>query len=424
VVKVSVPRHLRRYLWLPIGCALVLAGTIPLGLAGASTSTPSGWQTAWGGSPQVAIPDTLSARGFQDQTVRNIIFTSAGGTTVRVRFTNTFGGEPLLIGRAAIGVHSDLAGIMPGTNVALTFGGLPAVQIPPGAEALSDPVHMAVKPLEDLDVTLFLPRATGPATQHALGQQTNYVASGDHTLDSSGRAFTTESRSWYFIDSLDVTGGDRYTGTVVTLGDSITDGYHSSENANQRWPNDLARRLNALRGPTLSVADEGISGDRVLNNSVCCGVDALARLDRDVLTRAGAKDVILLEGINDIGFSQLTGPLTAPETNVSAAQIIAGYQQIIAQVHAAGLKIFGGTLTPFRGAAYWTPAGEEKRETVNRWILTSGAFDGVIDFAKATADPSNPQMLNPAYDSGDHLHPNDAGYQAMANAIDLSMLMS
>jgi lysophospholipase L1-like esterase len=424
VVKVSVPRHLRRYLWLPVGCVLVLAGTVPLGLAGASTSTPPGWQTAWAGSPQVAVPDTLSARGFKDQTVRNIIFTSAGGTTVRVRFTNTFGREPLMIGRAAIGMHSDQAGTMPGTNMALTFGGLPAVQIPAGGEALSDPLHLAVKPLQDLDVSLFLPRATGPATQHALGQQTNYVASGDHTLDSSGGAFTTQSQSWYFIDSVDVTGGDRYNGTVVTLGDSITDGFHSSENANARWPNDLARRLNALSGPTLSVADEGISGNRVLNNSVCCGVDALARLDRDVLTRAGARDVILLEGINDIGFSQLTGPLTAPATNVSAAQIIAGYQQIIAQAHAAGLKIFGGTLTPFKGAGYWTPAGEEKREAVNHWILTSGTFDGVIDFAKATADPSDPQMFKPAYDSGDHLHPNDAGYQAMANAIDLSMLTS
>jgi lysophospholipase L1-like esterase len=281
-----------------------------------------------------------------------------------------------------------------------------------------------VQALQDLDVSIFLRHATGPATQHALAQQTNYVAPGDHVLDTSGSAYTTTAQSWFFIDSVDVSASSRYLGTVVAYGDSITDGYHSSENANDRWPNYLARRLDALPGPSLSVADEGISGDRVLNDSLCCGVNALARFDRDVVDRAGAREVILLEGINDIGFSQLTGPLTAPATNVSAEQIIAGYQQLIAQAHAAGLKIFGGTLTPFKGAAYWTPAGEVKRETVNHWILTSGAFDGVIDFAKATANPSDPQVFKPAYDSGDHLHPNDAGYQAMANAIDLAMLLS
>ena len=197
----------------------------------------------------------------------------------------------------------------------------------------------------------------------------------------------------------------------------------SKVNANARWPNDLARRLDARR-QRLAVADEGISGNRVLNDSLCCGVNALSRFDRDVVDRAGAKEVILLEGINDIGFSDnASNPLTRPNTDVSAAQIIAGYQQIIAQAHAAGLKIFGATLTPFKGAGYWTPAGEVKREKVNRWILTSGAFDGVIDFASAVADSHDATKMAPQYDSGDHLHPNDAGYQAMANAIPLRLLL-
>lgn len=210
--------------------------------------------------------------------------------------------------------------------------------------------------------------------------------------------------------------------------------------ANDRWPNLLARRLDAARGPNApAVVDEGIGGNRVLNDSPCFGINALARLNRDMLSVPGVKDVILLEGINDIGFSQVSpgpddtsvGPhgfapvpfgCFSPNTNVSAAQIERGYEQIISQAHARGLKVFAGTLTPFKGAFYWSSAAEVKRETVNTWIRTSGAFDGVIDFAKAVEGPYNPQYFNPAYNSGDNLHPNDAGYQAMANAIDLALL--
>lgn len=369
-----------------------------------------------------AVPGSLAATGFDNQTVRNIVFTSVGGSLARVRFTNSFGSQPLAIGAASIGL-AGAGGAVAGRAVPLTFAGLSSVLIPPGAEALSDPVHFAIQPLQELAVSVYLTQSTGPATNHSDAQQVNYVATGDHSLDPSAAAYTTQTQSWYFVDSVDVVAQRRDLGTVVALGDSITDGFHSTVNANARWPNDLARRLDALHGITMSVADEGISGNRVLNDSQCCGVNALARFNRDVVDRAGVRDVILLEGINDIGFSQLTSPITAPNTNVSADQIIAGYEQLIAQAHAAGLKIFGGTLTPFEGAAYWTPAGEAKREAVNHWIMTSGAFDGVINFAKAVADPANPLMINPIYDSGDHLHPNDAGYQAMANAINLAMLL-
>jgi lysophospholipase L1-like esterase len=380
------------------------------------------WVSSWAASPQVAVPGSSAANGFDNQTVRNIVFTSVGGDLVRVRFTNTFGTTPLQIGSASIAVAGTGAAAA-GPTIPLTFGGQPGIQIPDGSEALSDPVRMSVPRLHDLDVSVYLPQATGPATQHALGRQTTYVASGDHTSDSDGSAYTAQGQSWFFIDSVDVSSREEHLGTLVAFGDSITDGFASTVDANTRWPNDLARRLNS-RHDTLAVADEGISGDRVLTSDLCCGVNALARLDRDVIDRAGARAVILLMGINDIGFSVTPpNPVTNPLPDVSAAQIIAGYEQIIAQAHAAGLKIFGGTLTPFKGAGYFSTAGEAKREAVNHWILTSGAFDGVIDFASVVADPGDPTMMAPQYDSGDHLHPNDAGYQAMANAIPLRMLL-
>jgi lysophospholipase L1-like esterase len=210
---------------------------------------------------------------------------------------------------------------------------------------------------------------------------------------------------------------------VVALGDSITAGVGSTLNADANWPDDLARRLATTTGPTLSVVDQGIAGNRVLNNTPCCGQSALTRFDRDVLAQTGVRDVILLEGINDIGFAHGTNPMTVPHTAVTAQQLITGYEKLIAAAHGAGLRIFGATMLPFKGAGYWTAQGERVRDAVNRWIITSGAFDGVINLAAAVADPANPQRLNPAYDSGDHLHPDDAGYRAMANAIDIPLLL-
>jgi lysophospholipase L1-like esterase len=381
------------------------------------------WVASWGASPQPPYTPGRSPSGFDDVTLRSIVYTSAGGAMVRMRLTNAYGRTPLRIAAAAIGVEEHDAEIAPGTNEPLWFGGSRSVVIPAGADALSDPVSLAVKPLQKLAVSLFLPVATGPATRHSDAQQVAWEASGNSTDDSAATPFTTRIRSWYFLDSVDVMAQSRVTGAVVALGDSITDGFHSGMGANARWPNDLARRLDALSGPTLSVVDEGISGNRLLNNSPCCGADAVARFSDDVLDRAGVRDVILLEGLNDIGFSRTTGSATAPHTHVTAQEIIAGDEQLIAEAHRAGLRIYGGTLTPFEGAAYWSPAGEAERDAINRWILTSGAFDGVIDFAAAVAQPGHPDHLAPEYNSGDHLHPNAAGYQAMADAINLGMLL-
>jgi lysophospholipase L1-like esterase len=438
----------RRYFWLLAACAALLAVSglarldsasaarkhrrVAFATAVAARPVAARWQSfdgthwvaTWGAAPQAAVIGDRAALGFENRTIRNIVFTSVGGSMVRVRFTNAFGTLPLRIGAAAIGVQRSGAAVAAGTSVSLLFARHRSVVIPPGSAVYSDPVRLAVLPLEKLAVSVYVPDETGPATQHVDAQQINYQAAGDHAAATRAVAFGTQNRSWYFVAAVDVLSPPRVLGSVIALGDSITDGVHSPTNANARWPNDLARRLDALEGPTLGVVDEGIGGNRVLNDSPCCGVDAIERFRADVADQPGARDVILLEGVNDIGFAQHTTPLTEPNVAVSASQIIAGYKAIISQAHAAGLKIFGATLTPFKGARYWTPAGEAEREAVNDWILTSGAFDGVIDFARAVADPSEPETLNPAYNSGDNLHPNAAGYQAMAGAINLAMLTS
>ena len=391
----------------------VLADSRPAAAA-RHESGGDGWVTSWSASPQVATPDTLAAAGFDDQTVRDIICSSVGGDPIRLELTNVFGASPLRVGHVTVAVAGPGAAVQPGTMHPVTFGGSASFQIPAGAQVLSDPVAMRVGPLQDLAVSVYLPGPTGAATFHADAQQVNWVsAAGDHAADSDAGEFTTPTLSWYYVSGLIVQSSDA-DGTVVALGDSITDGVGSTAGADARWPNDLARRLDALAGPTLAVADEGIGGNRVLIGARCCGASAEARFGRDALDQPGVRDIIVLEGINDIGFS-LGG--------VSAAQVIAGYQQLIAQAHVRGLRIFGGTLLPFQGAGYYTAAGEATREAVNTWIRTSGAFDGVIDFDAVMRDPADPLRLNPAYDSGDHLHPDDAGYQAMADAISLRMLL-
>jgi lysophospholipase L1-like esterase len=400
--------------------AAIAAAVLTAGTASATPAPPL--VGTWAASPVAGATSgscPAGSGGLANQTVRNIVYPSVSGSAVRVRFSNVFGTSPLTIGSASVAVAGSGANVVPGTVTQLTFGGKTSFTVPPGAEVLSDPASITVTRQQDLAVSVYVPQFSGPATFHPLAVATNYLsATGDFTGATTSANYPTSISCWMFVDGVDVVPSAQVAGSVIAFGDSITDGANSTTNANDRWPNYLARRFDALHGRTMSVVDEGISGNRVLSDAGTAGVSAEARFNRDVLAQPGAKDVIVLEGINDIGQSDLgTTPL------VTADDLINAYKQLIAQAHAAGLKIFGATLTPFEGAFYWSPAGEATREAVNHWILTSGAFDGVIDFASATADPANPEMYNPAYDSGDHLHPNDAGYQAMANAINLAMLL-
>lgn len=412
----------------------LVAASAPAAAALPTDRRQDPWVGSWTTSPQpptTLTAEGISARGFNRQTLRLIVHPHLSGSPLRLRLSNTFGRGTLALGPVYVGVHELGAAVLPGTNRVVTFGGARTVLVAAGAEVLSDPVALAVRAEQDLVVSVYAPSPTGPATWHWDARQTNYIAAGNHAAETSGGAFTTTATSWFFLDGVDVRTASR-TRAVVTFGNSITDGAASTIDANRRWPDFLARRLLALPGGKReSVLNEGISGNRVLHDSPCFGVNAQARLDRDVLAQHGVRTVILLEGINDIGFSEVTPSNVPPgislecfmpNTDVSAAQIIFGYRQIIARVHAKGLRILGGTLTPFQGAFYYTATGEAKRQAVNAWVRTSGAFDGVVDFDQATRDPANPLRLLPAYDSGDHLHPNDAGYAAMANAVNLHLL--
>jgi lysophospholipase L1-like esterase len=384
----------------------------------------SHWLASWGAAPQAASSDnTFSLGGFANQTVREIVMLSSDGAAIRIHLSNLYGNRPLVIAQASVAVAGSW-GTLISTPQEVSFGGLDYVTIRPGGSVVSDPIALKVHALERLAVSLYLPQLTGRLTYHGTSEQEAFLGDGDDVLNPSADWTTDTSPSWYLLTGVDTLSPKRFIGTVAAFGDSITAGYHSTLNTFGAWPDDLARRLARISGQTLAVVDEGISGNRILNPSPCCGPAALTRFPADVLEQAGVRDVILLEGVNDIGYSQDTTALTAPHTNVTAAQIIAGYERIIAAAHAAGLRIYGATLLPFKGAPYWTPAGEAKREAVNNWILTSGAFNGVINFAAVMAEPGHPQVLNPAYDSGDQLHPNNAGYAAMARAIQLSMLTS
>lgn len=382
------------------------------------------WVASWQGSPMTGgtffSPGCPSDVGLNNQTVRNVIFLSAGGNKVRVRLSNAYGSNPLNVGAATVAISAGGAATIPGTTHTLRFNGKTSIVIAADSEVLSDPVDLSIPPLSTLAVSIFLPNNTGLSTQHFLAVQTNFIASGDMTDVNDATGYKQNISCWLFLSGVDVLTSPRVKGALITLGDSITDGYLSKTGANHRYPDFLARKLAALQGETLSISSAAITGNELLTNRAVFpqfGVAVPSRLARDVLNQSGARAVILLEGINDIG-----------DKSTAVEELIAVDQQIIRACHNAGLKIYGGTLTPFGGSnaiyggEYGTPAGEQARQQLNEWIRTSHAFDGVIDFDKALRDPSDPTKLLPAF-AGDPLHPNDAGYQAMANAVDLDAII-
>ena len=386
------------------------------------------WVATWGASPQSEVESAFGPPPtpvqFNNQTIRMIARISKGGNRIRVRLDNSFGTESVVIGGAHVAVHASGAGILPGSDHQLTFGGSATVTIPPGAPIVSDPVDFDVPNLSELAVSIYLPQPTAGLSGHTLGVQTTYVGapgSGDQTGAAAVPTPTT-TLVRYFLAGIDVLADDEVK-AVVTFGDSITDGFNSTVDANRRWPDRLAERLLERRHPqNLTVVNEGISGNRLLHN--VAGPDALSRFDRDVISQGQVEFVTVLLGINDIGFPAITLPNSPPpfgSQNVTSDQMIQAYRQLIARAHAKGIKIIGATLTPFEGAGYATAEGEAKREAANNFMRSSGEFDAVIDFDRVTRDPTHPTRLAPQFDSGDHLHPNDLGYKAMADSIDLSI---
>lgn len=395
--------------------ALALLLPFAVGSGYAQSVPQAQWVGTWAASPMLATGG-FSMRPFAAVTLREIAHVSNGGEQVRIRFTNEFGEDGLTIGNAHVALSAGGSAIKAGTDHAVTFGGASSVRIPPGAAMYSDPVAITVPALADVVVSFYVPsQVMRGETIHALADQTGYVADGD-VAGAATLSAATELRSWYFLSGIDVNAveGSR---AIITLGDSITDGAHATPNENRRWPDVLATRLK--QNPALknvSVLNEGISGNRVLNDQA--GPSALARLDRDVLAQNGARYLIILESINDIG---RLARLTAPEDDVNAQLLEQALKQIVDAAHQHGIKVFGATLTPYGGAGYSSEKGEQVRKAVNEWIRTSGTFDGVVDFDQITRDPQNPDRFNPAFDSGDHLHPSDAGYKAMGDGIDLSL---
>jgi lysophospholipase L1-like esterase len=390
--------------------------TLPLG-----AQQPARWLATWAPSPFAAPPkpppDSVDrVPTYVDRTLRQIMRTTLGGNRLRIRFTNEYGEQPLVIGAAHVAIRDTGAAIRAGTDKAITFYGRTSVTLRRGAVVVSDPIDMLVPSLTDIAISIWVKDTIRATTRHAQGLQTNYVSSaGDFTAATSMHADTT-IRQWLWLAGVDVVNASA-TGVIVAIGNSITDGAGSSADSNSRWPDVLARRLLASKEPARAVVNAGIGGNGVL--SPITGPSALARFDRDVLMQPGVTHVILLEGINDLGRGAASPD---PRDNVSAEDIIFGYQQLIGRAHERGLVIFGATLTPMANMTRpVTAAVDAKRRAVNEWIRTSGAFDGVIDFEAATRDPSQPDRFLPAYDSGDHLHPSDAGYKAMGEYIDLTL---
>jgi lysophospholipase L1-like esterase len=411
-------------------CVLVCSVLfIPQLAAAGQDAGSASWIATWTASPEAADPDPHDpVLNLEDQTVRERVRVSIGGARIRVRLSNEFGSSPLVVGPVTVAVPSNPADVIPGSIHAVTFGGRNSITIPAGAPALSDPVDFPIKPGAEISVSLYFPKRIGTTTWHGLALKRAVITPrGDHSHEEKIQG-GTEFKSSIFLSAVLVPAQPRRR-LIVAFGDSIVDGDGVADK-DRNWPSDLIRRLEEIpEGSKLAVVNEGIAGNRLLSDGplASLGVSALARFDRDALSVPGVTHIVLLEGINDIGLpGAKLGDLSLPKLSEAptAEDLIGAYRQLIARAHARGIKLIGSTLTPCEGVdipGYYTEAKEGTRQAVNQWIRTGGAFDGVIDFDTVLRDPDHPSRLLPRFASKDHLHPNDAGYQAMADAIDLGL---
>lgn len=395
-----------------------VAGSLVLAPSSASAQTwRPGWCASWGCAP-AGPPPSAGTMSFTAQTLRMIVRASIGGNRVRVRLSNEMGSAPLTIGAAQIGLRNAGQAVVAGSNHPLTFGGRTSVTIQPGSPMVSDPVYLQIAPFADVAISLYFPGTVYATSIHRDSWQTNYVSTSGNFAANTTFTLSRSIASWPFLTELDVDGGAR---CVVAIGDSITDGQGSTGNQNRRWPDYLARRLQAELGAAgrIGVVNRGIAGNRLLlddPNALLAGRDVLERFDRDVLATPGVSAVIAAIGINDIVYASGTA------LSEMRDDLIAGYRQLIARAHARGIGVMGATLPPMAGFVYYTAAREAVRQQINSWLRSANEFDTLIDWDMVLRDPAAPTRLRSAYNSRDWLHPNDAGYQALAAAVPLGEL--
>jgi lysophospholipase L1-like esterase len=423
-------RHAARKTLAPRSFVLVCLLLFIPQLAGAPRDV---WIATWAASPQPTAPDPDEPLlNIEDQTVRERVRVSIGGAQICIRLSNEYGSTPLLVGSATVAAPTDPASVRPGSIQTVTFGGQNSVTIPAGAPALSDPVAFPVTSRAEISISLYFPKRVATPTLHWLALKRAVVSQhGDHTRAEKIEA-GAESESSILVSAVLVRAQPSQR-LVVAFGDSVTDGDRSTVDADRNWASDLTRRLGKTpEGSKVAVVNEGIVGNRLLNDCFlasagCFGVSALARFDRDALALPGVTHIVLLEGINDIGFpgAKLGGGYLADPADVRTPEdLIDAYRQLISRAHARGVKLIGATITPFEEVVvpgYYSESKEAVRQTVNKWIRVSGSFHGVIDFDAVLRDPDHPSRLLPRFASKDRLHPNDLGYQAMADAIDLAL---
>ncbi len=408
-----------------------------LSLSAKAETTKSGgghWVSAWSDAVHTPLPfpDLPASPVIENQTIRMVVRPTLGGERLRIRFSNGFGTTAIVIGAAHVALVSKGPQISPESDRVLTFSGKASVSIPPGAPMLSDPVDLKIPAFAEVAISIYVPEKTSASSTHFWAQHETYISEPGDFTGKTDIENATVRMSWYWLSDVEVWGSDR-TAATIAFGDSITDGVGAKQGEYADWPDMLAGRLANDHGTGgLAVLNEGIGGNRILRDGA--GVSALARFDRDVLAQPGVTSLIILEGINDIGWPHMkprplpdgTTPKEGPFSVevVSAQDLIAGLQQVIERAHQHGIRVFGATLTPYEGADYYSEDGELTRQAVNQWIRTSGALDAVFDFDAAVRDPNRPSRFREDYQSGDHLHPSAAGYKAMAAAVDLSVLRS